>query len=188
LFFSQKPICLIRFDIHRTDANENIEDFRAQKLKEILFDKCPWYKRVRPTVNSNLDIVPCCSFAAVNNPKLYLLENIFKNKFEVTNPILKSIFFDDLAFMKIFLRIRKDKNLLNSFLKENYCSPCELCLKIMKHKKEIEKIEPPTSYEIFNFALMNFFSLFSHYLNFVLEKIFDVIYLIVELPFLLTRK
>jgi len=175
LIFSKKVIVVFSCDVERTENNKKIEDFVPLKLENILFKQC---KNFMPSLETPSNILPCCSFNSLNNPKLYTLKNIIRNRniFEVQDFFLKSILFDNLPFMKIFLRIKKDKKLLNIFMKKRYYSNCDFCLEILKHRKDINMIKYPSKLETFIYTIFNLHYVFYYTLGTYLGTYFARVY------------
>ena len=90
-----------------------------------------------------------------NFATIYYLNKIddIKKMLYVSNSLLRPILFENFPFVKIFLRIKKNNKLLNTFSRQKYYSECDFCLKVLKYKKEIEKINAPSNYEILIFYI-----------------------------------
>ena len=76
--------------------------------------------------------------------------------FKIYDQVLKNIIHGYFPFIKIFLRIRKDKKLVKKFLKKKYYISCDFCLEIQKYKKKISKLNQPSTYEMILFLFKNF--------------------------------
>jgi MoaA/NifB/PqqE/SkfB family radical SAM enzyme len=174
LIFGSKLVTVESSDTIKTNTNKNIESFKPMGLRYILFMPCDRFYLV---IDSDSNILPCISFHSFNYPKIYSFGKVReKNSFKNPNNILNSILYDTFPFMKIFLRIRKDKKLFNKFLKQKYYSHCDFCLQILKHKKKIEKIKPPSNYEIIIFSISNLYYIFISTLNYILMKFYFIIF------------
>jgi len=189
LILGRKIISVISLDAVKTDTNKRSISLKAVKLKDVLFAPCRSISPTScigfsPTITPNSNILPCCSFTAMNNPWLYKLANVDtknKNIFDVKEPILSCILFDHFPLIKIFLKIRKDKKLLNVFLKQKYYSQCDFCFLLLKHKRKIKKIKPPTKYEILTFFVLNLHNILVNSFRYVLAEIYNIIHTLFEL-------
>lgn len=172
---SKKIIPIGIINVAKTDANKGkIKNPNSMKLIRVIFSSC---RNFTPYVDFNSNLFPCCSYYCINNPKYYSINKAIKdeNIFRISDPLLKIIIHDCFPFLKIFLRIKKDKKLLKIFLKKKYYMPCDFCLEVQKYKKQILKIDPPSIFEIIGFSIFNFHYFLVSNLNFVIWKLFSLI-------------
>jgi hypothetical protein len=160
LILSKKIIPIGVFNVVKTDVNKDKVQVLPMQLKKIIFMPC---RILNPLIDYNSNIYMCCSMHALNHPRLYSTGKVGEKKdiFNISSPMLREMMYGIFPFLTFFLKIKKNKTLFRKFLKGKYYIPCDFCLEIFKHKKEIENIPSPPIYEKIAFTISNF----SYFLN-----------------------
>jgi len=155
--------------------NHKFINAKQIKHKNLAFMNCKFNAQNILIFDNDYNILPCCSFTCMSMPTLYSIgkiSNPSKDIREGPNPFIKNILLKKFTFLKIYLKIQKNKKLKEIFLNEKFFSECDFCSWVLKYKNEIEKIANPTWLEIFLFTFSNFniflIEYFS-YLRFMLE-------------------
>jgi hypothetical protein len=144
--------------------NKNIlKEIKECKLERLIFNYCGLGNRAY--INEESYVLPCCSFHCLNNPKLYGFK-LSKNKcIDSFDSLMNQIIKDKLVFVKIYLRIQKNKKLMKTFEKKHFYTQCDLCFFILKNRKKIEKIIPPSKFELIQFIAPRFHHFLEYYVS-----------------------
>jgi len=103
------------------------------------------------SLDANNIVLPCCQFIASNNPAVFGISKITNKKnnaLEIKNEILKCILFDRMAFIKLYLAIRKNKKLGQEISKNKFYSQCHFCFWLLQNSKFIRKIQRISKMEL----------------------------------------
>jgi len=146
-----------------------------QKIEELISEGCyspdsAFYL----AIDSYLNIFPCISFTSINNPELYSigkLSDITSSFEEAIDPFMKKILFDRFFFIKMYLKIRKNKKLYENLMKKFFFDRCEFCLWLLKNRKEIEKIPDVSNFYLYFFILSHFHILLKVLKNYIANLI-----------------
>lgn len=157
--FSEKgAVSVSFFPVSKSGVNYKISpiNFKRKELKRIAFRQC---MENMISVDMDGNILPCCTYHSVNNPKLFKFGHVSKlennSRIENYDQIFKETLFDRLGFLKLYLKIRKDKRLKKIFFKKEYYSQCDFCSLVRKYKRDIQKIPSPSKLEILSFMFHN---------------------------------
>jgi MoaA/NifB/PqqE/SkfB family radical SAM enzyme len=147
----------------RMKNNILLKELKECKLEKLIFDYCGIGNNV--VINEESNVLPCSSFHCLNHMKLYGFK-LSKNKnIDDFGSLLNKITKEKLGFVKIYLRARRNTELKKMLNNKNFHLNCDLCFFFLKNRKNIEKITPPSKFELIRFILPRSHYFLNYYIS-----------------------